>query len=444
MIEQLVAMPRYEAYKDSGVEWLGEIPVHWNVEPGFTKFTENKRNNRGMKESQVLSLSYGNIVVKPPEKLVGLVPESFETYQLVEPGDIIVRCTDLQNDQTSLRTGLARDKGIITSAYLNLVVKEGNNSKYWYYYLHSLDTTKVIYKFGSGLRQNLSFLDFKRLPIFDIALSEQTAIAVFLDSKTAQIDQAVAIKEKQIALLKQRKQILIQNAVTRGLNPDAPMRDSGVEWIGEIPAHWIVKKLSHVAQIDSGATPDRSRQEFWNGNISWVKTGEVNYNEILETEEHITETGLRSSSTKLSPKGTLLMAMYGQGITRGRVALLGVPATYNQACCAIQFNKLFIEQFTLYFFIAAYPYIRDGGNETSQMNLSTGYISTLKIVCPPWEEQAAIVTHIETESAKIDQAISIQQRQIDKLKEYKATLINSAVTGKIKVPELSGEKNAAC
>lgn len=103
-----------------------------------------------------------------------------------------------------------------------------------------------------------------------------------------------------------------------------------MEWISKIPAHWEVKKLSHVAQIDSVATPDRSRQDFWNGKIPWVKTGEINYNEILETEEHITESGLRNSSTKLSPKGTLLMAMYGQGITRGRVALLGVPAIYNQ------------------------------------------------------------------------------------------------------------------
>lgn len=222
MTKQLTTIPRYEAYKDSGIEWLGNIPEQWNIKPGLTIFSENKRDNKGMKEDQVLSLSYGNIIIKPPEKLVGLVPESFETYQLVEPGDIIIRCTDLQNDKTSLRTGLAKDKGIITSAYLNLKVRKKQNPRYWHYYLHSLDTTKVIYKFGSGLRQNLSFLDFKRLPIFDITTDEQTTIANFLDQKTAQIDQAIAIKEKQIALLNERKQILIQNAVTRGLNPDAP------------------------------------------------------------------------------------------------------------------------------------------------------------------------------------------------------------------------------
>lgn len=148
-MKSLETMPRYETYKNSGVDWLGDIPVGWDLKPGFVAFSENKRDNKGMKENRVLSLSYGNIVIKPEEKLIGLVPESFETYQLVEAGDIIIRCTDLQNDKTSLRTGLAKDIGIITSAYINLKVSRNFESKYIHYYLHALDTTKVIYKFGS-------------------------------------------------------------------------------------------------------------------------------------------------------------------------------------------------------------------------------------------------------------------------------------------------------
>ena len=150
-------MRRYESYKDSGVEWLGKIPSYWDLTIGMNVFRENKRDNKGMKEKTVLSLSYGQIIIKPEEKLVGLVPESFETYQIVKPNDIIIRCTDLQNDQTSLRTGLAKDKGIITSAYLNLKVINNHSAKFLHYYLHTLDITKVLYKFGSGLRQNLSF-----------------------------------------------------------------------------------------------------------------------------------------------------------------------------------------------------------------------------------------------------------------------------------------------
>lgn len=200
--------------KDSGVEWIGQVPEHWELTIGMNVFRENKRDNKGMKENTALSLSYGKIIIKPEEKLFGLVPESFETYQIVEPNDIIIRCTDLQNDQTSLRTGLAQDKGIITSAYLNLKVINNYSAKFLHYYLHALDITKVLYKFGSGLRQNLSFLDFKRLPIIDISLAEQQQIADYLDKQTSKIDQAIALKTAHIEKLKEYKSVLINDVVT--------------------------------------------------------------------------------------------------------------------------------------------------------------------------------------------------------------------------------------
>ena len=200
--------------KDSGVEWIGEIPEHWEILPGLKFFSENKRNNKGMKESTVLSLSYGNIIIKPKEKLVGLVPESFETYQIVEPGDIIIRCTDLQNDQTSLRTGLAKDKGIITSAYLNLKVKGENTSEFLHAFLHFLDTTKVLYKFGSGLRQNLSFLDFKRMGIPKVPLLEQEEILKYIEIQSNKIEYSINHQKKQIEKLKEYKATVIDSAVT--------------------------------------------------------------------------------------------------------------------------------------------------------------------------------------------------------------------------------------
>ncbi|HHX2503781.1 TPA: restriction endonuclease subunit S [Neisseria subflava] len=200
--------------KDSGVEWIGQVPEHWELTIGMNVFRENKRDNKGMKENTVLSLSYGKIIIKPEEKLFGLVPESFETYQIVEPNDIIIRCTDLQNDQTSLRTGLAQDKGIITSAYLNLKVINNYSAKFLHYYLNALDITKVLYKFGSGLRQNLSFLDFKRLPIIDIPLAEQQQIADYLDAQIIKIDQAIALKTAHIEKLKEYKSVLINDVVT--------------------------------------------------------------------------------------------------------------------------------------------------------------------------------------------------------------------------------------
>jgi type I restriction enzyme S subunit len=126
-------LPKYEHYKPSNVEWLGDIPKHWEVKPGFTILSESKEKNNGLKEKTVLSLSYGKVIIKPEEKLTGLVPESFETYQLVSVGDIIIRPTDLQNDKTSLRTGLAKNRGIITSAYVNLRVKINYSNSFYHY-----------------------------------------------------------------------------------------------------------------------------------------------------------------------------------------------------------------------------------------------------------------------------------------------------------------------
>ena len=254
MVVSSMSYATYERYKESGVDWLGAIPSDWDLQPAFKYIKENKTKNTGLLENTVLSLSYGKIIIKPEEKLTGLVPESFETYQIVEPNDIIIRCTDLQNDKVSLRTGLVENRGIITSAYLGLKVFQNYNSKFLHYYLHSLDITKAIYKFGTGLRQNLSFLDFKRLPLVDISLDLQQKIANFLDQKTAQIDQAIALKQQQIEKLGEYKQIVIQNAVTKGLNPNAPMKNSGVEWIGDIPEHWEVKKLKFLGKCIIGLT----------------------------------------------------------------------------------------------------------------------------------------------------------------------------------------------
>jgi len=200
--------------KPSGIEWIGDIPEHWEVKPGFCFIKERKTKNIGMKRSTVLSLSYGNVIIKPKEKLTGLVPESFETYQLVDPGDIIIRPTDMQNDHTSLRTGLAKDHGIITSAYLNLEVKDNQHSEYIYNYLHNIDTNKVIYGLGSGLRQNLDFGDFKRFPFLLVPKEEQQKIVEHIQTQSTKIDQAIDQAKEGIEKLKEYKSSLINSAVT--------------------------------------------------------------------------------------------------------------------------------------------------------------------------------------------------------------------------------------
>ena len=242
MIEDLKP---YAEYKDSGLPWLGQVPGHWTVLHAFGAFKPNKARNNGMKEKTVLSLSYGRIVIKPAEKLHGLVPESFETYQIVNPGDIVLRTTDLQNDHTSLRVGMVRDRGIITSAYLALRCLSGVGPDYGFQFLNVWDSSKAIYGYGSGLRQNLDFSHFKRMPIPIPPPAEQAAIVRFLDWTNGRLERAVRAKRKVIALLNDQKQAIIHRAVTRGLDPTVPLKDSGIPWIGEIPAHWEVARVKN-------------------------------------------------------------------------------------------------------------------------------------------------------------------------------------------------------
>lgn len=200
--------------KDSGVEWIGQIPEHWEVKPGFTIFQESKASNKGLIESLVLSLSYGRVVVRPKERLTGLVPETFETYQVVNPKDIIIRCTDLQNDKTSLRTAISKNKGIITNAYLNLKINNDSIPEYVHYFLHALDITKEIYKYGSGLRQNLSFKDFKHMLILQPPVEEQNRIVQHVKINEERTTHAIFQLQSQIDKLKEYKTTLINSAVT--------------------------------------------------------------------------------------------------------------------------------------------------------------------------------------------------------------------------------------
>src|SRR3990172_4637697 len=196
------------AYKDSGHPWLGQIPAHWAQLPGKACYREKKLPNTGLQETTVLSLSYGQIVVKPPDKLHGLVPASFETYQIVDPGDIIIRPTDLQNDWNSLRFGLSRHRGIITSAYMCFHTKDVMTREYGHLLLHTYDLMKVFYGLGSGLRQNLDWNDFKYLPCLVPAPVEQAAIVRFLRHADRRIRRNIRAKQQLIALLEEHKRAI--------------------------------------------------------------------------------------------------------------------------------------------------------------------------------------------------------------------------------------------
>lgn len=201
-------------YKDSDIEWVGDIPEHWGIHPVYSYFGERKVKNKLGKEENLLSLSYGKIVQKDINTSDGLLPESFNTYNIVEPGDIIIRPTDLQNDKRSLRTGLVREHGIITSAYIDLMPISHVDTRYFHYLLHAYDVKKVFYNMGNGVRQGLNYSEFSRLMVFEPTFDEQIAIADYLDKKITEIDNIIEMKKQQLHVIDEYKRTLIFEYVT--------------------------------------------------------------------------------------------------------------------------------------------------------------------------------------------------------------------------------------
>lgn len=199
--------------KDSEVEWIGDVPEHWEVRPFFSLVKELNRPNLGMIETNILSLSFGNIIQKPESKNMGLVPESYETYQIVEPGEVIFRFTDLQNDKRSLRSALVLQRGIITSAYM-AVKSIGVASTYFAWLMRAYDHCKVFYAMGGGLRQSLKFEDVKHLPLLRPSIQEQQKIVEFLKKQLERLDSLVIKTQHSIDLLKERRSAFITAAVT--------------------------------------------------------------------------------------------------------------------------------------------------------------------------------------------------------------------------------------
>lgn len=285
--------------------------------------------------------------------------------------------------------------------------------------------------FGTKMpRANWDFIGNQWIPVPPVV--EQEKIARKLEEKTKQISALVSEISVKKKLLLEYRQSLITQAVTKGLNPDVKLRDSGVVWMGEIPQHWSVCAVKWLTDITSGGTPDRTNKEYWiPGIIPWVKTGELQNNTITESEEKISLLGMKNSAAKLFPVETLLIAMYGA--TRGMTGLLQIPATTNQACAALMIKKQenrIIPNYLQYVFMAGCDFVRQKAVGAGQPNLSLDLIANLKVPVPPFEEQELIVKRLRDECGRVDDTIVKVTDVISKLSEYRSSLIADVLAGK--------------
>lgn len=419
---------KYTAYKDSGVEWMGQIPTHWDMLPNKFIF-KLKKNLVGKKSNQytLLSLTLNGIIKRDMENPQGKFPAEFDTYQEVNNGDFIFCLFDVE--ETPRCVGLSDFDGMITGAYTVMQVGSKFNKRFLYYFYLNVDKDKRLRPLYTGLRNTISKDNFFAFKAFVPPLPEQTAIAAFLDNKTAKIEGAITQKEKMIALLKERKQIIIQNAVTKGLDPNAKMKDSGVEWIGEIPDVWEVKRLKFLLnELNirsetgaeellslskySGVIPKSSLEERAGGAESLVGYKVVKENHLV--------------INKMQAVNGLIAVAKISGITSPDYSIYFVKdeSVLNiNYLCQLILQPQYLAEFKR----------RVTGVMEGFIRLYTDDLYDVTISLPPIQEQTAIVAHIETQSTKIDKAIKLQEQQIEKLKELKSTLIDSAVTGKIKV-----------
>lgn len=437
-----MSLPRYPEYKDSGVIWAGEVPAQWNVLPLLGVAQERYESNSGMKEDNLLSLSYGNIVRRDASSNDGLLPESYETYQLVYPSDIVFRLTDLQNDKRSLRTALVPERGIITSAYL-AVMPRSIDARYFAYLLRFYDLTKVFYSMGGGLRQSMKYDDVKRLPVLVPSPSEQLAVAAFLDHETAKIDTLIAEQEKLLALLAEKRQATISHAVTRGLNPNAPMKDSGIPWLGEVPAHWEMRRLKTISPaITVGIVVNPSDYVSETG-FPFIYGGDI-------CEGRISTTSCRRIDPSDSAKQTKTRLNAGDLLTV-RVGAPGVTAVVPEECeggnCASVmlirrggFNSGWLCYAMNSRMVRYQVEVVQYGAAQEQFNI--GHAINFWVATPPREEQDELalavgkaVDRIESLKAQAEQAIVL-------LRERRNALISAAVTGKIDVCGISEVKVA--
>ena len=430
MIEGLRPYPTYKPIDSS---WLANCPSHWEVRPAFGAYMPVLDKNSKLEEKTVLSLSYGRIIIKPEEKLRGLVPSSFRTYQIINPGDIVIRPTDLQNDHTSLRVGMAKDRGIITSAYLALRTRTGMQPSFGYQFLNVWDLTKAIYGYGSGLRQNLDFVHFKRMPVVLPPGDEQDAIVRFLNHANAKIERAIQAKKRLIALLNEKKQEIIRHAVTRGLDASIPLKPSGIRWIGDIPAGWDVIRAKYLfREVDErSVTGDEDLLSV--SHITGVTP---------RSEKNITMFKARSYvGHKLCKAGDLVVnTMWGWMGAMGVSRYPGIVSPSYAVYRPLKNSKVvgsYMDNL-----LRSKPYIwnytvRSTGVRSSRLRLYPEEFLKLRIILPPPPQQDAVSKWIEQQTESQNYALTQANREIELLREYRTRLTADVVTGKLDVREVA-------
>ncbi|MDM8209043.1 restriction endonuclease subunit S [Bacteroides gallinaceum] len=417
-------MERYESYKDSGVAWIGQVPSHWKIYR-FKDFLTLKN------------------VVSSNENKIGLENIEGGTGRFIETN------TDFDGNGIEFDVGdivygklrpylqkvwVATFKGNAVGDFYVFRTKAICDRQYVFYVMLSEGFTAICNGATFGAKMPRVSSDFIRCLHFYLPpFVEQQAIAAYLDKRCSEIDKSIATQQKRITLLQELKQSIITQTVTKGIHPDVPLKDSGVEWIGKVPEHWEVMKTSLLyTNIGSGTTPSTSKQEYYEDDgFCWLQTGDLNDGYITDTSKKISKVAVKDYKLRFYPVGSIVIAMYGATI--GKIGLLKISTSTNQACCVLPYSNKMNEMYAFYVCQIAKKQMLLEAVGGGQPNISQDIIKKLKLPVPPLCEQQAIAVYLDKRCSEIDKAIATQQKRISLLQELKQSVITEAITGKIKV-----------
>lgn len=415
---------KYEEYKDSGVEWIGEVPSHWEV-MRFKDFTS------------LQTTASDNMNKIGLENIEGKTGRFIESDSEFEGNGIAFNIGDVVYGKLRpylQKVWIATFSGNAVGDVFVFRPKDNCYNQYLFYCMLSDGFTSMCNGSTVGAKMPRVSSDFIRsLHYYLPPLSEQQAIATYLDEKCGEVNCAIDVQKKKIELLNELKQTIITDAVTKGLNPNAPMKDSGVEWIGKVPEHWKVMKTSLAfTHIGSGTTPSTSKNEYYEDDGDfWLQTGDLTDGIITDTSKKVSKIAIRECNLKFYPTNSVVIAMYGATI--GKMGLLQIECATNQACCVLPSNNHIDAKFTFYFFLSAKTDLLISAIGGGQPNISQDVIKKTKMIVPPLSEQQTIANYLDEECTKIDVQISNANHRIELLNELKQSIITEAVTGKIKV-----------
>ena len=442
-----MSFPRYPDYKDSGVEWLGEVPGHWATPPLYLRYSVEL--GKMLDSSRItgdhlvpylrnVDVQWGRINFDDLPEMD--IEESEYGRYTVAPGDLLV-CEGGEVGRAAIVPERSGTIGFQKALHRLRALADDEHPAFMYFVLSWAALRGVFSQSGLSTIAHLTGEQLRKYRFPKPPIPEQVQIAAFLDRETGKIDTLVAEQQNLIALLKEKRQALISHAVTKGLDPDVPMKDSGVAWLGEVPAHWDVRPLKYAAKVGNGSTPNRDNPSYWmDGEYPWLNSSVANRDQVLEAEQFVTSLALQECHLPIIEPPAILVGITGQGRTRGMATTLMIEATINQHLAFVKPIAASLDiRFLRRVFDMAYQHLRTESEEggSTKGAITCDQISRLAVPTPDIGEQGAIANFLDQEVSKLNGLMNEAEIAVAFLQERRTALISAAVTGKIDVRHLA-------